>query len=250
MIILVIIVGLCFGSFISCVSYRLPRGENIVSKQSYCPSCHAVLTFADLWPLLSWLVSGGKCRHCSAAVSIRYPLTEICTALMFLLVYLQFALSAQSLIICLMVVALMIMIVVDLEHLIIPDSVHVAMIILALPFHYLHGSTAQEILISVVIMTSLAFFLHYVYSAIRGRVMLGFGDVKFFIVSGLWLSPELLLPFIFLSGIFGVMLGLLWRRLGKGEIFPFGPALAMALYICALYKNDINMLYIINNMHN
>lgn len=249
-ILLIIALGLTFGSFVTCVSHRLPLGEDIVKKPSYCPSCDTVLTFRDLWPFFSWLASRGKCNHCKAPVSVRYPLTELATAILFLLAYMQFGLTLQTTVICLMSVALMVMIVVDIEHFIIPDSVHGALVPLGLWYHYLIGSSGDELVISTAIMASFALFLHYGYSAMRGRVMLGFGDVKFFTVAGLWLGLWPLVPFLFLSGVFGVLLGLIWRKLGHGEVFPFGPALALSLYVCVVYHNKVNMLYYMHSLFN
>lgn len=247
---LIIALGLVFGSFVTCVSHRLPLGEDIVKKPSYCPRCNAVLVFRDLWPVFSWVASRGQCRHCKTPVSIRYPLTELATAGLFLLAYLQFGLSPQAAIICLMAVALMVMIVVDLEHYIIPDSVHLALIPLGLGYHYLIGSPWDEIALATVLMAALALFLHYGYSALRGRVMLGFGDVKFFTVAGLWLGLWPIVPFLFLSGVLGVVLGLIWRKLGRGEIFPFGPAMALSLFVCVVYPNKVNMVYYIHQILN
>lgn len=247
---IVLTFGLAFGSFVTCMSWRLPRGEDLAVKPSYCPNCNTKLGFKDLWPVLSWLAFAGKCRYCKAPISSRYPLTEIATATLFLLIYLQYGFTLQTVILCLMAVALMIMIVVDLEHYIIPDSVHVALIPLALLFHSVSGTKWDEVAIGFGAMLALGLFLHYGYSAIRGRVMLGFGDVKFFAVAGLWLGVWPLVPFLFFSGIFGVVLGLIWRLMGKGEIFPFGPALALSLFVCVVYPEYTNLLYYINNVVN
>ena len=249
-ILLIAALGLTFGSFVTCMSYRLPREENLVSKPSYCPNCTTALTFADLWPLFSWLAARGKCRHCKVPVSIRYPLTEIATMGLFLLCYAQFGFTLVTALLCLMSVALMIMIVVDLEHFIIPDSVHVVLIPLGIAYHYVIGSPWDEIALSTLVMTLLALFLHYGYSALRGRVMLGFGDVKFFAVAGIWLGLWPLVPFLFLSGVLGTVLGLVWMRLGKGEVFPFGPALAISLFVCVVYHDSVNMLYYIHQLTN
>lgn len=247
---LVIALGLVFGSFITCVSYRLPRGEDIVRKPSYCPGCLAVLAVRDLVPLLSWLASFGTCNHCRMRIPLRYPLVELATALLFFLVYRQFGLSPQSAILCLMVVALMVMIVVDLEHFIIPDSVHLALIPLGIVYHYLMRSPVADVAMATGLMAGLGLFLHYGYSALRGRVMLGFGDVKFFTVAGLWLGLWPLVPFLFLSGAFGVLLGLAWRAMGRGEVFPFGPPQALALFLCMVYQEKTNVLYYIHQLFN
>lgn len=244
---IVVIFGLAFGSFITCMSWRLPREEDVVKKPSYCPNCTTILTFKDLWPVFSWALSRGKCRHCKIVIPMRYPLIEVATASLFSLVYLQFGFTLITLILCLMAVALMVMIVVDLEHYIIPDSVHAALIPLALVFHYVIGTRWEEPAIGFGGMLALGLFLHYGYSAIRGRVMLGFGDVKFFAVAGLWLGPWPIISFLFLSGLLGIVLGLFWRAAGRGEVFPFGPSLALALFVCMVYPQQTNLLYYLNN---
>lgn len=249
-ILLILALGLVFGSFVTCVSHRLPLEQDIVKKPSYCPQCDAVLTVRDLVPFFSWAAARGKCRHCKAPVSIRYPLTELCTAALFLLCYFQFGLTMQTAVLCLMSVALMVMIVVDLEHYIIPDSVHVALVPLGLWYHYLLGSDGNEIVTATAVMAALGLFLHFGYSALRGRTMLGYGDVKFFTIAGLWLGLWPLVPFIFLSGLLGIVLGIVWRGLGRGEVFPFGPAMAMSFFLCVVYQNKVNTLYYLHNLFN
>src|SRR5437868_3047608 len=110
---LVLFCGLVFGSFITCASYRLPRHEDMIVKPSHCPHCKTKLGFKDLWPLLSWATSRGKCRHCGTAVSLRYPLTELASAALFLTVYARYGLTLQGVILALLGVVLLVMIVVD-----------------------------------------------------------------------------------------------------------------------------------------
>ncbi len=231
----VLFAGLCFGSFITCASYRLPLEIDVVKKPSYCPSCNAKLGFRDLWPVFSWVTSGGKCRHCSAKISIRYPLIEIATAIIFLLIYARFGLTPLGITVALMAVALLIMIVADLEHYIIPDSVHVALLPLGLAYHYLMQTPWEQPLYGFLLGAGIGLSLHYGYGWLRKKDVLGFGDVKFLAVVGLWLGLMPMVPFLFYSGLLGVMFGLLWRALGRGPVFPFGPSLAVSLFICAVY---------------
>ncbi len=242
---IIVCAGLVFGSFVTCASYRLPLEQDVVSKPSYCPKCAKKLGFKDLFPVFSWLFSGGKCRHCLARISIRYPIIEIITAGLFSFIYLKFGISPEFFILAAMAVMLMIMIVADLEHLIIPDCVHVILLPLAFAYRYINGSLNPDILWGFGLMAGLALLLHYGYSAMRGRTMLGFGDVKFFAVVGVWLDLEAIPGFLLLSGILGVLLGLIWRALGKGPVFPFGPALAIALFICVIYPDIANIMYFI-----
>ncbi len=241
-LIIVICAGLVFGSFITCASYRLPLELDVVKKPSYCPNCNTKLTVKDLFPVFSWLFSGGKCRHCAAKISFRYPLIELMNTALFLFLYIHYGITPQFFILAAMAVMLMIMIVADLEHFIIPDCVHVILLPLAIAFHYVNGTLSEDILWGFFTMLGIALLLYYGYSKLRGRAMLGFGDVKFFAVVGVWLDLSVLPAFLLLSGILGVLLGLVWRGLGKGPVFPFGPALAVSLFFCVTYPQLANIM--------
>ncbi len=244
-LIIVICAGLVFGSFISCASYRLPLELDVIKKPSYCPNCQTKLGFWDLFPIFSWLFSGGKCRHCATKISVRYPVIELITGALFTFLYLRYGLTPQGFILAGTVIMLMIMIVADLEHFIIPDCVHIMLLPLAITYHFVNGTFSSDILWGFGLMTGLALLLHYGYSALRGRTMLGFGDVKFFAIVGVWLDLSTIPAFLFISGILGVLLGLVWRVLGKGQVFPFGPALAIALFLCLTYPQITNFLILL-----
>ena len=245
-LLIVICAGLVFGSFVTCASYRLPLEIDVIKKPSYCPNCQIKLGFKDLFPVLSWAFSGGKCRHCSAKISVRYPLIEIITAGLFAFLYFRYGLIIQGFILAGMVVMLMVMIVADLEHFIIPDCVHLALLPLALFYRYIGGTFSPDILWGFLLMLGLGLFLHYGYSHLRGRSMLGYGDVKFFAIVGVWLDLSAIPMFLMLAGVLGVVLGLIWRMMGKGPVFPFGPALAISLFICLTYPEVVNLMYLIN----
>jgi leader peptidase (prepilin peptidase)/N-methyltransferase len=80
---LVAVVGLLIGSFLNVVIYRVPRGLSVVEPRSFCPHCDAPLRSLDNIPLVSWLVLGGRCRHCRGPISVRYPLVELATGVVF-----------------------------------------------------------------------------------------------------------------------------------------------------------------------
>lgn len=246
--ILVFLVGLACGSFVTLASYRLPLNQDIVVKPSRCPQCEHRLGFKDLWPLLSWIISRAKCRHCKAPIPIRYPLTELATGTVILLLYLKYGLGAQFAILGLAWIALMVMIVVDFEHYIIPDQVHYALLPLGIAWHVVNMTPIDEVLQGFVIGGSVGLSLHYGYRFLRKKEGLGFGDVKFFAVAGLWLGLHATVPFLFFSGLFGIFTGLTYRALGKGPIFPFGPALAASLFLCVVFSDVRNIFLYIENI--
>lgn len=242
-ILFTLICGLVFGSFITCASYRLPRDEDVIFKASHCPRCKAKLGFKDLWPVVSWVLAKGECRHCGAHISVRYPVIELITAFLFLLLYAHYGLTAPGIILALMSVALLIMIIVDLEHYIIPDQIHWALLPLGILWHFVRGTPWVDVLAGFAIGLGIGLVLHYGYRFLRRKEGLGFGDVKFFAVAGLWLTPYPIVPFLFFSGVFGILTGLLWRLLGRGQQFPFGPALAVALFLGVAFPQIYNLFW-------
>jgi len=239
----VIFTGLVFGSFITLASYRLPLGEDIVIESSRCPVCRTKLGFRDLWPVLSWLFSGGKCRFCKTKISVRYPLIELITAAFFLLIYKNYGLTFQAVLLALFAVALLVMIVADLEHYIIPDEIHYALLPLGLAYRFITGMPAEDIAYGFLAGGAIGLTLHHGYRWVRKKEGLGYGDVKFLAIAGLWLGLKPLVPFLFFAGVLGVIFGLLWRAIGRGHIFPFGPALASSLFLCVMFPQYPDMFW-------
>lgn len=242
-ILFVIFAGLSLGSFVTLASYRLPLGEDIAIKPSRCPKCETKLGFYDLWPVLTWLFSKGRCRHCQNPVSVRYPLTEMATAAGCLLLYVKFGLTLQYLLLVLLWVALMIMIVVDIEHYIIPDQLHYVLLPLGLAYQWLVGASPESVVHGFLLGAGTGMALHYGYRYLRKKEGLGFGDVKFLAVAGVWLGLKPIVPFLFFSGIFGVLTGLLWKLLKRGPVFPFGPSLAVAMFLCIVFPEVSNLFW-------
>lgn len=229
------IFGLCFGSFVTLASYRLPRGEGVVKGASRCPSCNHALGIRDLFPVFSWVVSCAQCRYCNKSVHWRYPAIELITAAAFLSLYMRFGVTWQMLVLSLFAVALLVMIVADFEHYIIPDEVHYALLPLGAVYRIFNHVPLMEITGGLGLGLGIGLALRYGYQLLKKREGLGWGDVKFLAVVGLWLGTTPIVPFLFFSGVMGVCTALIWRLLGKGAIFPFGPALAFSLYFCVVY---------------
>ena len=82
-IVLTILLGLCVGSFLNVVIYRLPLGQSLAKPKSHCPKCNAPIKWYDNIPVLSYIILGGKCRHCKEKISFRYPAIEILNAVLW-----------------------------------------------------------------------------------------------------------------------------------------------------------------------
>ena len=235
-LIIITVLGLSFGSLITLLSWRIPRGEAICNTRSKCPNCKMTLGVRDLFPLLSWVFSKGKCRGCNVKIHWRYPLTEIFTATIFLAIYFQYGLGFGGLFLGIFAVLLITMFIIDFEHYIIPDSLQWAMGLLgsAYSLGYLELSPAS-LIVSSFFGLAIGLSLKYGFIYLRKKDGLGMGDVKFLFVAGLWISVADFIPLMFFAGVFGIITAIIWRILGFGERFPFAPALGASVFVMLLY---------------
>lgn len=229
-------IGACMGSFISLISWRLPRDEPVVATRSRCPSCLHVLGVRDLFPIVSWLLSKGRCRYCRARVSARYPLTELACAVGAVALLAWFGPSWLTLIYMFLWWGAVAMIVTDLEHYIILDELQIFLALLGAAYVGVMGIDPIAAIMAALAGVIGGLALKYGFLFVVQKDGLGLGDVKFFGVAGIWLADSAaFVPFLFLSGLLGILSAILWRILKRGEVFPFGPALMMSLLVCVYY---------------
>src|SRR5918996_1400001 len=115
--------GLIFGSFVTVVAHRVPRGESVVGGRSHCPNCGAQIAAYDNVPVISWLVLRGRARCCGARISPRYPLTELASGILFAATALVFADDPAELALGLVFVTMLVAVTLtDLERRIIPNK--------------------------------------------------------------------------------------------------------------------------------
>lgn len=240
--------GLVLGSFTTALVYRIPLGLDWVSRRSECTSCHAKLGVMDLIPLFSWLLSRGACRHCRAKVSLLYPAIEIAVLILCVCIYIFVGMGAQAAFLMAAVPLLVALAVIDLERMILPNVLVLLLGILGL-IRLIYFSAFSDVgfemssFLPFVLggfgFAGLSFGLGFLLTRVLKRNSLGFGDVKFFGVAGLWLGLSVLPWFCVLSGVCGVFMALVWRVLGLGHVFPFGPALILSMFLLLLWQEQI-----------
>ncbi len=266
----VFIFGLIVGSFLNCIIYRLSKKESFLVKRSYCPYCKHTLHWQDLIPLLSFLVLKGRCRYCKKPISLQYPLVELATGFLFLLVVSQnidslffellnceaitrsgatgFLIFSFLNILFLFLVScfLIIIFVYDLKHYVVPDRVIYPAIFIAGSWylvvsiffnHYLRYEILN-IMYSAVLAA--VFFLAIVL--ISGGKGMGIGDVKLAFFMGLLLGyPNILVALsssFFLGVIIGIMLIISGKRSLKSEV-PFAPFLVTGTFLAMFFGEKI-----------
>jgi len=244
--------GLIIGSFLNAVIYRLEKKESALHGRSYCPHCQHQLSWQDLIPIVSFFMLRGKCRYCSQSISWQYPLVEICTAIIFLIIFNQFILFGIFHVLYLLVIAsaLIVLFVYDLKHYILPDSIVLPAIGIVLGYRALEimglGVENLSSLLGTLLAGVLAsaFFL-MIFLVSRGRAM-GFGDVKLALLMGFLLGipgiiAALYVAFI-LGGLIGVFLIITKRRKLRSAI-PFGPFLIIGTFVALVWSNQIISWY-------
>jgi len=238
----VFLTGLVVGSFLNCVIYRLNTKESFLFSRSHCPKCHHILKWYDLIPILSFIIVKGKCRYCQKKISWQYPLVEIFTGLIFLLLV-TCHLSLVTLIYYIVVSSLLIVIFVyDLKHYIIPDKIIYPAIITALIFNFQFSIFNSSILSGL--GAAGFFFLFWLIS--RGRWM-GFGDVKLGFFMGLFLSWPNILVALFSAFFIGAIIGIGLIALGKKTLksqVPFAPFLVIGTFIALFWGQNLINWYI------
>lgn len=222
------IFGGIFGSFITMASYRLPRNEDLFFKSSYCTNCKDKIGFVSLVPIFSWIFQGGKCLKCKQKISIRYPLIEAITSLFFIFSYIYLGFGLNMIMIDMIFVCCLIMIVTDLEHCIMPDSMQICLLIIGLFFIYYNNIDILYSVFSALIYFLIIYVSGFIVEKWKKKEAIGGGDLKFITIAGMYLGMKKLPYFFLIAGIVGLVFGLIWNKGRKDKYFPFAPALILS----------------------
>jgi len=237
--VLFFVLGLIVGSFLNVVVFRFKKKESVLKKRSYCLKCKKKLEVWDLFPVLSFLFLGGKCRYCKKPISIQYPLVELVTAVLFVALYWKFDLTIALLYFLVITCLLILIFVVDLKHYTVPDRLVIPGIFLAFLASYLILDFSL-INLGLGVLVSGGFFL-ILFLISKGKAI-GMGDLKLGILAGLILGfPEVILA-LFFAFIFGGLVGgiLILSKKKKGrDLIPFAPFFVTAIFLVIFFGEKI-----------
>ncbi|MCB1953309.1 MAG: prepilin peptidase [Rhodocyclaceae bacterium] len=264
------LLGLFVGSFLNVVIHRLPtmmenewaqqaaemRGEevpptarfNLATPRSRCPHCGTQVTAIDNIPVLSYLVLRGRCRHCKAPISRRYPSVEIATAALSALVAWKFGNSVATVGALLFVWAMIALTFIDLDTQLLPDTITLPLIWLGLLFN-LGGTytSLQDAVIGAVAGYLCLWLVFHLFRLVTGKEGMGYGDFKLLSAVGAWLGWQMLPLTILLSSVVGALVGIslmLFARHGRDTPIPFGPYLAAAGLLALFFGEMLNTRYL------
>ncbi len=265
--VLIFLIGAAVGSFLNVVIFRFPLGESLVAPRSRCLSCGAVLTPVDLFPVLSYLLLRGRCRHCGRAFSPRYMLIELAIGCLGVACVVFIGPNAYAASVFLMSCLLVAIMFIDLDWMIIPDEMvgliagfGVALNLLGIArgeagrlveFVEKTGLSTMTVklpaaLVGMVVGAGLFLLIGWVSERVLKRPALGGGDVKLAGAMGAVLGPgyqffAFFLYAVFAGALIGITIMALRRRSGGGYV-PFGPMLAASGIAMLLFPGELTHL--------
>jgi len=248
--------GLIIGSFINCLVYRLKNKESL-SGRSFCPHCKKQINWHDNIPLLSYFLLRAKCRWCRKKISVQYPLVELVTGILFLVVFLatikqfsnltiyQFILLGRN---WLFAIFLIIIFLYDLKYYLIPDKISLPAMVVALIFNIFLYNIFINYLLAALIAGGF-FFLQFIIS--KGK-WIGGGDIRLGLLIGLMLGWPNILVALIISYILGSIIGLgliIAKRATMKSPVPLGTFLSIGAFISLLWADKIIEWYLNINLY-
>ena len=242
------VLGLCVGSFLNVVIYRLPRGESLASPPSRCPKCGKPLAWFDNIPVISWLVLRGKCRRCGAKISVQYPIVEAITAIAAVIVVVLTPADGVLLASRLVLTAILItLFVIDLELQILPNAITLPGIVIGFLFSLFGPPGPVTSLLGIVLGAGVLYGIAAAYYVVRREEGMGMGDVKMLAMIGAFLGWRAVLLTLILSSFVGALVGvalLSTKKEGLKYALPFGTFLALAAFFAMLFGEPLMDWYL------
>jgi leader peptidase (prepilin peptidase) / N-methyltransferase len=245
------LIGLCVGSFLNVVIYRVPRKESIVRPRSACPSCGTPIANRDNVPVVGWLILRGRCRTCREPISPRYILVELATALLFVGAAFRFGAHWDLAAFLVFLAGLLALAFTDLEHFLLPVRIVYPVLVLVAALLVLAAAVDGEwsrlgVAAATGVVAAACFYaVHFL-----NPNWMGFGDVRLAGVIGLglgWLGAEVALLGIFLGFLLGAVVGvglIATKRIDAKAHIPFGVFLALGAFIAVFAGHPLVNLYL------
>lgn len=270
------IFSLMIGSFLNVVIFRLPKmleqgwkkecrefladelakpttqsEEELITlstPSSTCPSCQHKIRFYENIPVISWLVLRGKCSQCRSKISLRYPLVELTTAILSVVIAAHFGVTLTTLFLLILTWGLVCLTLIDFDHMLLPDQITLPLLWLGLLVN-VNGAIVplNDSVIGAVAGYMSLFSIFWLFKLITGKEGMGHGDFKLVAVFGAWIGWQLLPLLILMASAVGAVIGIsmmMFKNHQREQAIPFGPYLAIAGWITLLWGNGIWAWYL------
>ena len=234
---MMIVLGLCVGSFLNVCIYRLPRGGSLLHPRSRCPGCDYELGWLDNIPVVSYLVLFGRCRRCRTRINPRYPIVELITAVVFLVHYAVFGLTALLVVRLVFACAMIVLFAIDLEHQLLPDRITLPGLAAGLVASLAFPPGPLDAVIGALAGGGILWLIAEGYFRFTGQEGMGGGDIKMLAMVGAFLGWQLVLLTLVLASLAGALIGVLIMATNRGGMkfaVPFGTFLAVGAVTASL----------------
>lgn len=267
---LALVLGLLVGSFLNVVIYRVPEGLNrswkIQAKQvldipleqgegerfnilmppSHCPSCKTAIKPWQNIPILSYVLLKGQCKHCHTAISLRYPLVELLTGLVFAICAWKFGETWTALAAMVFSAYLIAMVFIDADTQLLPDQLTLPLMWGGVVFHlaaYLLQAdwgitTLVDSLLGAIVGYLSLWSIFQLFKLVTGKEGMGYGDFKLLAALGAWLGIGVLPIIIIMSALVGLIFAII-MKVAKNQPMPFGPYLAISGWLVLIFNQPI-----------
>ena len=272
---IVVVFSLLIGSFLNVVIYRVPKmleqgwksecrefladelakpiqtNENPITlstPSSSCPKCQHKIRFYENIPVISWLFLRGKCSQCKAKISLRYPLVELTTAILSVVIAAHYGVTFTTLMLLVLTWGLVCLTLIDVDHMLLPDQITLPLLWLGLLVN-INGAIVplNDAVIGAVVGYMSLFSIFWLFKLITGKEGMGHGDFKLVALFGAWIGWQLLPLLILMASAVGAIIGIslmVFKNHQREQAIPFGPYLAIAGWITLLWGNGIWSWYL------
>ncbi|MEZ5548663.1 MAG: A24 family peptidase [Pseudomonadales bacterium] len=269
------LLGLLVGSFLNVVIYRVPlmlqrewesqcqefisendsaavatnpAPFNLLHPSSHCPHCEAPIRAWQNIPIISYLFLGGRCAQCKTSISIRYPIIEAITGILSCVAVWYFGATWQAAAMLLLSWALIALTMIDFDHQLLPDNITLPLLWLGLVANSFGlFCTLPDALWGAIFGYLSLWSIYWGFKLLTGKEGMGYGDFKLLAMLGAWFGWQLLPMIILLSSLVGAVVGIfimILKHKGKSVPIPFGPYLAAAGWIAALWGEQLTQAYL------
>ena len=272
---MVILFSLLIGSFLNVVVYRLPKIMHntwylecrefladeleqspaksidkltLSTPNSTCPKCSHKIRFYENIPVISWLFLKGKCSQCHNAISVRYPMVEMATALLSVVVASQFGVTVETLLLLVLTWGLICLTLIDFDHMLLPDQIVMPLLWLGLLVNLEQTFVPlNDAVIGAAVGYMSLYSVFWLFKLITGKEGMGHGDFKLFAMFGAWIGWQLLPILILMASVVGAIVGvslMVFNNHQREQAIPFGPYLAISGWITLLWGEGIWSWYL------
>jgi len=247
-LLIIVLFGLIWGSFLNVVIYRLPRKLSLIKPGSFCPSCHHKIPFYYNIPLVSYIILKGKCKFCGEKISLVYPIVELLTPLSLIILYLKFSFSLFFFLSMLFTSALIVLAFIDYYHQILPNEITIFGSLLFLVYSFFNPYlNFGKSLLGMVIGGGVLLLIYGIYFYIKKIEGLGLGDIKMMIMVGAFLGWLKTLFTLLLGSFIAALVGIFLITFKKKDLkysIPFGTFLSPSAFIALVWGNKIISAYL------